>query len=122
MTRVLALAMLVLAAGCAPKDFSKEGKSSEQMIDDEQQCRRQVTAQARRQRDIADQRRVVFEGERERYGQQDLYVTMDNQGDKNNFNRMVAQCMEARGWEPRNQNGVVTWWNRVSTFNTPLGK
>ena len=43
---------------------------------------------------------------------------MDNQGYKNNVDRMTARCMEARGWAPKNQNSVSTWWNKVSTFNT----
>jgi hypothetical protein len=92
------------------------------MVRDEQQCRSQVTAQAQYQRNIADQRRAVFEGERERFGQQDLYTTMDNQGYKNNVEQATARCMEARGWAPKQQNALSSWWTRNSTFNTPLGK
>ena len=58
---------------------------------------------------------------RERFGQQDLYTTMDNQGYQNNVNRLTARCMEARGWAPKNQSGISAWWNRNSTFNTPIG-
>jgi hypothetical protein len=115
---LLAAAALALAA-CAPKDFSMEGKDAEQMSKDESQCRAQVRSQAQQERNVEDQRRSVFDGERERYGQQDLYRTMDNQGYKNNVERMTARCMEARGWAPKNQNSVSAWWNRVSTFNTP---
>jgi hypothetical protein len=114
---LLAAAALALAA-CAPKDFSMEGKDAEQMSKDESQCRAQVRSQAQQERNVEDQRRAVFDGERERYGQQDLYRTMDNQGYKNNVDRMTARCMEARGWAPKNQNAVSSWWNRVSTFNT----
>ena len=117
---VLAMAALAVSA-CQPKNFSMEGKDAEQMTKDEAQCRAQVRDQAQRERNIEDQRRSVFSGERERYGQQDLYITMDNQGYKNNVDRMTARCMEARGWAPKNQNGLTTWWNRVSTFNTPVG-
>ena len=91
---------------CAPKNFSMEGKDAEQMTKDESQCRAQVRSQAQQERNIEDQRRSVFDGERERYGQQDLYRTMDNQGYKNNVERMTARCMEARGWAPKNQNAV----------------
>ena len=91
------------------------------MSKDEAQCRSQVRAVAQRDRNLEDQRRAVFSGERERYGQQDLYRTMDNQGYKNNVERMTARCMEARGWAPKNQNAVSSWWNRVSTFSTPGG-
>ena len=115
---VLLMAVALAASACAPKDFSMEGKNADQMAKDEAQCRAQVRSQAQSERDIEDQRRAVFSGERERFGQQDLYRTMDNQGYKNNVDRMTARCMEARGWAPKNQNSVSTWWNRVSTFNT----
>lgn len=115
---VLLAAVALAVSACAPKDFSTEGKNADQMAKDEAQCRAQVRSQAQSERDIEDQRRAVFSGERERYGQQDLYRTMDNQGYKNNVDRMTARCMEARGWAPKNQNAVSSWWNRVSTFNT----
>jgi hypothetical protein len=116
------LAAVVLGVGaCAPKNFSMEGKDAEQMTKDESQCRAQVRAQAQRERNIEDSRRATFDGERERFGQQDLYTTMDNQGYQNNVNRLTARCMEARGWAPKNQNAISAWWNRNSTFNTPIG-
>lgn len=123
MTRCLVLlaAVVLATAACAPKNFSMEGKDADQMVKDEAQCRAQVRAQAQQERYIEDQRRATFDGERERYGQQDLYRTMDNQGYKNNVDRLTARCMEARGWAPKNQSGVGSWWNRVSTFNTPIG-
>jgi hypothetical protein len=124
-TVLLAAAALIgaaLTSACAPKTFSMEGKDAAQMAKDEEQCRAQVRDIAQRDRNIEDQRRAVFEGERERFGQQELYSTMDNQGYKNNVNRLTARCMEARGWAPKQQNGLVTWWQRVSTFNTPIGK
>ena len=102
--KMLALlaAVALATAACAPKDFTTEGKNADQMVKDEAQCRAQVRSQA----------------QSERYGQQDLYRTMDNQGYQNNVARMTARCMEARGWAPKNQNSVSSWWNRVSTFNT----
>ncbi len=117
---LLAAATLAVSA-CAPKTFTMEGKDAEQMSKDEAQCRAQVRAVAERDRNIEDQRRAVFSGERERYGQQDLYTTMANQGYKNNVERLTARCMEARGWAPKNQNALSSWWNRVSTFSTPAG-
>jgi len=118
---VLLAAVALAASACAPKTFTMEGKDAEQMSKDESQCRAQVRQQAQQERNIEDQRRSTFDGERERFGQQDLYRTMDNQGYKNNVDRMTARCMEARGWAPKNQSGVNSWWNRVSTFNTPIG-
>jgi hypothetical protein len=115
---VVLLAAALAASACAPNNFAMEGKDAEQMSKDEAQCRAQVRQQAQQERDVEDQRRAVFSGERERFGQQDLYRTMDNQGYKNNVDRMTARCMEARGWAPKNQNSVSSWWNKVSTFNT----
>ena len=119
------LALATLAGACAPKSYTMQGKDADQMIKDEAQCRAQVRAQAQSERNIEDQRHSVFDGERERFGQQDLYKTMDNQGYTNNVDRLTARCMEARGWAPKQQtglSGLSSWWNRNSTFNTPLGK
>lgn len=105
----LAIALVVAAAAisaCAPKDFSKEGSDAEQFTKDESQCRSQVRALAQQERDIEDQRRATFATERERYGQQGLYSDMANQGYKYNFERLMARCMEARGWVPK-QNGPI---------------
>ena len=104
-----AIALLIVAAAmsaCAPKDFSKEGSDAEQFTKDESQCRSQVRAIAQQDRNIDDQRRATFAAERERYGQQGLYTDMANQGYKFNFERMMARCMEARGWTPK-QNGPI---------------
>jgi protein involved in sex pheromone biosynthesis len=123
---VLLAAATVAAASfvsaCAPKTFSMQGKDAEQMTKDESECRAQVREVAQRDRNMEDQRRSVFEGERERFGQQELYTTMDNQGYQNNVARLTARCMEARGWVPKQPGGLGAWWQRVSTFNTPLGK
>jgi hypothetical protein len=103
------LAAALLASACAPKNFSMEGKDAEQMAKDEAQCRAQVRATANNERNIEDQRRAVFSGERERYGQQDLYTTMDNVGYQNNLDRLTARCMQARGWAPKK----TSWWQKI---------
>lgn len=105
----LAIALVMAAAAisaCAPKDFSKEGSDAEQFTKDESQCRAQVRARAQQERNIDDQRRATFASERERYGQQGLYSDMANQGYKYNVERGMANCMEARGWAPK-QNGPI---------------
>jgi hypothetical protein len=117
-----ALASASLVSSCAPKNYTLQGKDAEQMTKDESECRAQVREIAQRDRNMEDQRRSVFEGERERFGQQELYTTMDNQGYQNNVARLTARCMEARGWVPKQPGGLGAWWQRVSTFNTPLGK
>src|SRR5262249_36837490 len=122
MRTVLLLAAALLAGACAPKSFTMQGKDPDQMIKDEAQCRDQVRAQAQNQRNIEDQRRSVFDGERERFGQQELYTTMDNQGYKNNVDRLTARCMAPGGGPPTPKNSVVSWFTRNSPFNTPRGK
>lgn len=123
MRRLVLMAALSSLAACAPKNYTMQGSTdADRMVRDEKQCRAQMRSQAQAQRNIEDSRRSVFEGERERFGQQDLYRTMDNQGYEHNLDRLIARCMEARGWAPKQQNAVSAWWNRVSTFNTPLGK
>lgn len=101
---VIVTAALLLGA-CAPTSFTKDGKQdatmAEQYARDEGQCRSQAKNVAGNERNIEDQRRAVFSGERDRFGQQDLYRTMDQQGYQNNVDRLVARCMEARGWAPK---------------------
>lgn len=108
----LATAALVGAAlvvACAPKPSEMESKNAEQRAKDEEQCRAQVRPVAQSERNIEDQRRAVFEGERERFGQQDLYNTMANQGYKRNVDQLTARCMAARGWGTRSK----TLWERL---------
>ncbi len=112
----LTIALVVVAAAmsaCAPRDFSKEGSDAEQFTKDESQCRTQVRARAQQDRNIDDTRRATFSAERERYGQQGLYTDMANQGYKFNTERMMANCMEARGWAPKNTGPIpmpkLTW-------------
>lgn len=102
----LLLAAALAVSACAPKNFAMDGKDAEQMAKDEARCRSEVRARAQRERDIEDQRRAVFSGERERFGQQELYSDMANQGYRYNVERGVARCMEARGWQGK-QNGPI---------------
>ena len=109
---VLVMAAAAMSA-CAPKDFTKEGSNAEQYAKDESQCRGQVRARAQQERNIDDERRATFASERERYGQQGLYSDMANQGYKYNVERGMANCMEARGWAPKNTGPIpmpkLTW-------------
>lgn len=105
----MALASLALVGGCANPTVPTDNKSAEQMAKDEAQCRASVRSVAQSERNIEDQRRSVFEGERERFGQQDLYNTMANQGYKRNVDQLTARCMEARGYAPRNKS----LWKRL---------
>ncbi|MBI3196098.1 MAG: hypothetical protein HYZ40_01050 [Rhodospirillales bacterium] len=95
---VLLLASVALLGGCDKKGYPKDDAQAAKYAKDEQACRAQVRQTAQSERNIEDQRRATFEGERERFGQQGLYTTMANQGYTNNFDRLLANCMENRGW------------------------
>jgi predicted small lipoprotein YifL len=99
---LLAMASLLLA-GCGQKGMPKDDAQAAAYAKDEVACRAQVRDTAQSERNIEDQRRATFEGERERWGQQDIYSTMSNQGYTNNFDRLLARCMEARGWAPKSK-------------------
>jgi hypothetical protein len=91
-------ASALLLGGCDKPTFPKDDAQAAAYAKAEADCRAQVRSQAQTQRNIEDQRRATFEGERTRFGQEDLYKSMDNQGYTNNVDRLVANCMENRGW------------------------
>ena len=97
----LLIAASLLLSGCDKKTYPKDDAQAAQYAKDEQACRTQVRQLAQSERNIEDQRRATFDGERERFGQQGLYTTMANQGYTNNFDRLLASCMENRGWAPK---------------------
>ena len=89
---------LALLGACDKGSYPKDDAQAAAYSRDEAQCRAQMRSQAQTQRTIEDQRRATFEGERSRFGQEDLYKTMDNQGYVNNLDNLVARCMENKGW------------------------
>lgn len=95
------VASVALLGGCAKPNYPKNDAQAAAYSNDEAQCRAQTRQQAQTQRNIEDQRRSTFEGERTRFGQEDLYKTMDNQGYVNSVDQLVARCMENRGWTPK---------------------
>ena len=98
---VVLLAGALLLGACEQKNYPKDDAAAAQYAKDETACRAQVRQIAQQERNIEDQRRSVFEGERERFGQQDLPNTMANMGYRNNVDRLTARCMEGRGWAPK---------------------
>ena len=103
MNRLLLLSATLVASaalltGCTKPTYPKDDAQAAAYAKAEADCRAQVRSQAQTQRTIEDQRRATFEGERTRFGQEDLYKSMDNQGYTNNVDRLVASCMENRGW------------------------
>ncbi len=111
MKRLLGVAIMALAlGGCAATDFQKEGGTAEQFANDESLCRAQVRKMTAVQRDMDDQRRDTFRGDRERFGQTVLPDTMSAMGDKSRTSRTMESCMQARGWQPKSQ-----WWQRLGS-------
>lgn len=98
---VLLAAVAVLLGGCGKTNYPKDDAQAAAYARDEANCRTQMRQQAQSERNIEDQRRATFEGERERFGQEDLYKTMANQGYANNLDRLIARCMENRGWSSK---------------------
>ncbi len=98
---VLLVALAALLGGCGKTNYPKDDAQAAAYARDEANCRTQMRQQAQSERNIEDQRRATFEGERERFGQEDLYKTMANQGYTNNLDRLIARCMENRGWSSK---------------------
>ncbi len=104
------LAAALVLAGCAAKDFTKEGASETQFLDDESLCRSQVRKMTATQRDIDDSRQDTFRADQQRFGQTVLPDTMAAMGDKNRTAKLMENCMQARGWQPKSQ-----WWQRLGS-------
>ncbi|MDP2332401.1 MAG: hypothetical protein Q8M19_17065 [Reyranella sp.] len=95
------VAAALLLAGCSQKAMPRDDAQAARYARDEEACRAQVRQTAQSERNIEDQRRATFDGERERFGQQGVYTAMANQGYVHNVDRLVANCMENRGWAPK---------------------
>jgi hypothetical protein len=76
----------------------RTGVTAERYDRDRAQCRAQVDDETRTRRAIDDSRREVVAGNYDRYGQGGLPRDMANYGEMRNTDRMIANCMEARGW------------------------
>lgn len=101
---MLLMGAALLLGGCGQKGLPKDDAQAAQYAKDEQACRAQVSQTAKSERTIEDQRRATFEGERERFGQQGLYTDMANQGYTSNVDRLLANCMQNRGWTPKSKS------------------
>lgn len=107
-----ALLFAFVLAGCAeqqrqgaPND-PRQAAKTERYDRDREACRQAIDDQMRRRRNIDDSRREVFQGERDRFGQGALPDTMAAYGDTRSADRMIANCMESRGWP----QPARPWW------------
>lgn len=107
---IAVLATALTLGACAAKDFTKEGASEEQFVNDESLCRAQVRKMTIVQRNIDDSRQDTFRGDRERFGQTALPDAMSATAEQSRTGKLMENCMQARGWQPKSQ-----WWQRLGS-------
>ena len=114
----IGLVSLLVLSACAQQQQQQAAQSdarqnanSDRYNRDRENCRSVVDDYMRRRRNIDDPRREVFRGDYERYGQRTLPDQMANYGDNRSEERLIANCMESRGW-PQPQR---SWWQRIGS-------
>ncbi len=105
----VALAMLLLAGCNQPSADDARAKNPEKYDKDRSLCAAQVDEDTKAQRRVDASRRAVFSDERDRYGQGALPAAMDAYSDAKSSDRLIASCMESRGWPQPRQS----WWQRL---------
>lgn len=101
--------MLLLAACNQPAADDARAKNPERYDRDRSLCAAQVNEDLKSRQRVDASRRDVFRDDRDRYGQGALPAEMDAYSDTKSADRLIASCMEARGWsQPRQQ-----WWQRL---------
>ena len=112
--QAILLAALLLAACTQQGDSApsasdaKANANPEKYARDRDLCRGQVDEYMKTRRTIDDSRREVTRGVYDRYGQTTLPDDLANYGDSRRADRLIASCMEQRGW-PQPQR---SWWQR----------
>jgi len=111
---VVAVLAALLLAGCqqpAAQGESRQSANPDRYDRDRENCRAQANADLKTRRNIDDSRREVFSGNYERYGQTTLPDQMANYGDTRNADRLIANCMENRGWP----QAPKAWWQKIGS-------
>lgn len=102
----LGVSLLLVLAACDRSPLSvqddnrtgRTGVTAERYDRDRAQCRAEIDEQTKTRRAIDDSRREVYSGNYDRYGQGELPRDMANYGEMRYSDRLIANCMEARGW------------------------
>jgi hypothetical protein len=113
MTRLVgwmtALSLVAVLAGCSEPAPDIRAKNPQKYDSDRAACTAQVNDYMRTRRNIDNSRRDVFRDDRDRYGQGALPTQMDDYSDSKTTDRLMANCMDAKGWAQPRQN----WWDRI---------
>jgi hypothetical protein len=96
-------------AGCNQASDDARARNPEKYDKDRSVCAAQVDEDLKARRRVDSSRRDVFQGERDRYGQGALPAQMDAYSDTRSADRLIASCMEARGWPQSNRQ----WWQTI---------
>jgi hypothetical protein len=112
---VAGLVAVLLLPGCAqqqaPQTESRQSANSDRYDRDRESCRAVVDDYMRTRRNIDDSRREVYSGNYERYGQTTLPAQKANYGDSRSADKLIANCMESRGWPQPSK----AWWQRIGS-------
>ncbi|MGE0154532.1 MAG: lipoprotein [Reyranellaceae bacterium] len=102
---IVAAVAVVLLAGCADTEFSRANTTPEQAGRDEAACRRAVNAQLQRDRNIDTDisTTVGAQSQQVRPGSTLSRQQMAARGDEVRAERLMEDCMRARGYSPAGQ-------------------
>jgi hypothetical protein len=98
-----------LLTSCSQASDDARARNPEKYDKDRSICAAQVDEDLKARRRVDSSRRDVFQGERDRYGQGALPAQMDAYSDAKSADRLIDNCMEARGWPQPNRQ----WWQKI---------
>ena len=99
-------ALALLLAGCAGRDFNKEGATEDQFRNDEAACRGQVDTLTARDRNFDTDRGATLGNTDARLGTARLPTQLGQRSESNRGGKMMEACMRQRGWTPAKS----AWW------------
>ncbi|SJZ39712.1 hypothetical protein SAMN02745126_00865 [Enhydrobacter aerosaccus] len=105
----VALAAVGLLSGCTQPSDDARAKNPDKYDRDRSDCQAQVNDYMKTRRRVDSSRQDVFRGEQDRFGQSALPTQMDNYSDNKASDRVMANCMEAKGWA----QPARPWWDRI---------
>jgi hypothetical protein len=105
-------AVILLGACTQPaSDDARRQANPEKYARDRELCRAQVDEYMKTRRSVDDSRRDVFSGSPNSTGQRELPTKMDAYSDSRSSDRIVEDCMAARGY----QQAPKQWWQKIGS-------